>query len=138
MGRTPRRILIGPRLLAVVIMLATAASAAAAPTRLFFMPGSSSAYARAELAGDAPRVYVIAVNGGQTMTVSLASASPDVSFTVAPASGGSELFVGQPGKEPKWSGLVPAEGEYLITVRFVPPGAHADAKAQFRLTVTMS
>ena len=124
--------------LGVAVLLAAAAVHAAPPTRLFFSHGSSSAFASGEVVGEAAKDYVLAVNADQTMTVTLSTDNAYLYFNVTPANSKDALYVGQIAGEPKWSGKLPAEGEYIISVYFAPAEARQDHKAKFKLTVTLS
>jgi len=127
-------------LTATVALLAAVATvhAVSVPTRLFFSHGSSSAYASGQIAGAAARQYVLAVNADQKVTVTLDTPDPSLRFDVTPADGREPLYVGRGANQQTWSGTLPAEGDYIISVYAARAEAPPDHEAKYKLTVTLS
>jgi cytochrome c1 len=101
-----------------------------------FNPGSAQSTANGQMVpGGTDRYYVLA-KAGQTMSVSVTSATPSLSFrvyrpdtTLAKAADGSPLIEGKtlPDAGPAdnaqaWVGAIPRDGNYLITVGMGPSG----------------
>jgi hypothetical protein len=125
-------------LLSLVITFAVAAEAASAPKRLFFNHGSSSAFAAEKLVGDAVKDYILAVNAGQKITVTLASSDPALRFNVISAFSKAVLYDGRTAKEPAWSGTLELEGEYIISIYAARAEPSPQQRSQYKLTVTLS
>jgi hypothetical protein len=124
--------------LATLVAFVAAAQAAPAPKRLFFNHGSSSAYAADKLVGESAKDYILAVNAGQKITVTIASDDPAVRFNVIAAAGQAVLFDGRSEKQPAWSGTLDNEGEYIISVYAARAEPKPEQRARYRLTVTLS
>jgi hypothetical protein len=123
--------------MAVVLAGATMVHAVTVPTRLFFSHGSSSAYATGQIIGEAARQYVLAVNADQKVSVKLDTSDPSLRFDVTPADRKEPLYAGRSATDLTWSGTLPAEGEYIISVYTVRADARPDQKATYKLIVTL-
>lgn len=123
--------------LTVVLAAATMVDAVSVPTRLFFSHGSSSAYGTGQIIGETSRQYVLAVNADQKVTVKLDTTDPSLRFDVTPADSKAPLYVGRSANQPTWSGTLPTEGEYIISVYAVRAEARPDQKAKYKLIVTL-
>ena len=127
---------VGLTMAAVVLAAPTVVGAVAVPTRLFFSHGSSSAYATGQLIGEASRQYVLAVNADQKVAVRLDTTDSQLRFDVTPANSKEPLYAGRSASEPTWSGTLPAEGEYIISV-YAVHSERPDQKAKYKLIVTL-
>jgi len=104
-------------------LLCLAAAAAPAPAqnmggtvrekRIRFLRGRTTAVEKGSIAFARSRVYRLGARSGQTMSLHLASASREVTFSlIAP---GGETVEGAFGVR-DWSGELPESGDYTITV----------------------
>jgi hypothetical protein len=133
------------RLVAAALMLVLAQSGtgeafAAAGIRqetVRFAKGASSAAIKGQLTGDATVDYVVRAAAGQALSVKLQETNPQNYFNVMPpASQGSAMFVGDTGED--YSGVLPADGDYVVRVYLMRPAARRGESSNYTLTVGVS
>lgn len=102
-----------------------------------FAKGASSAVIKGQLKGDATVDYVVRAAAGQTMSVRLQETNAQNYFNVMPpASKGSAMFVGDNGED--YSGVLPADGDYVVRVYLMRPAARRGESSDYTLTVGVS
>ena len=104
-----------PRIAALLLLLAgTAAARQDAPRRIRFARGATSAVVESSvLRGERDR-YVVGARAGQRLQLTLTSLENNAVFQVD-APGGRPL-PGAAGELKRWSGVLPATGDYAVTV----------------------
>jgi hypothetical protein len=99
-----------------------------------FAKGASSAVIKGQLKGDATVDYTVGAAAGQTLTVALQKSNGQNYFNVLPpGSAGSALFVGDTGEN--FSGLLPADGNYVVRVYLMRPAARRGESTDYTLTI---
>jgi hypothetical protein len=99
-------------------------------TRINFAPGATSATRTGVLTmGDMDR-YVIKANGGQTMSVSAASANNNVILVIFGKDG--TVLISDHADASSWSGVLPSTQDYYVDVRAID-----GTSANYTLTVTI-
>jgi hypothetical protein len=102
-----------------------------------FAKGASSADIKGQLKGDATIDYVVRAAAGQTLSVKLQKTNAQNYFNVMPpASQGSAMFVGDSGEN--YSGVLPADGDYIVRVYLMRPAARRGENSNYTLTVGVS
>lgn len=125
--------------LAVAQLVATTAVADAGirQERVQFAQGASSAVIKGQLKGDAMVDYVVRAAAGQTLSVKLQETNPQNFFNVMPpGSAGSAMFVGDTGDD--YTGVLPADGDYIVRVYLMRPAARRGESSNYTLTVGAS
>ena len=99
-----------------------------------FAKGASSAVIKGQLKGDATVDYTVRAAAGQTLAVKLQKTNPQNYFNVMPpGSTGSAMFVGDAGGD--YSGVLPADGDYVVRVYLMRPAARRGESSNYTLTV---
>ena len=102
-----------------------------------FAKGASSADIEGQLKGDATVDYVVRAAAGQSLSVKLQKSNAQNYFNVMPpASQGSAMFVGDTGED--YSGVLPADGDYVVRVYLMRPAARRGESSNYTLTVGVS
>jgi hypothetical protein len=102
-----------------------------------FAKGASSADIEGQLKGDTTVDYVVRAAAGQTLSVKLQKTNAQNYFNVMPpASQGSAMFVGDTGDD--YSGVLPADGDYVVRVYLMRPAARRGESSNYTLTVGVS
>lgn len=129
-----------PRLWTIVIGLALAAqpmelfAQASRQERVSFKPGTSSATLRGSIKGYETVDYLLGARAGQTMSVTLETDNLASYFNVLPPGTEAAIAAGsQLGN--KWSGELPADGEYTIRVYLMRSAARRNESAKYTLSV---
>jgi len=122
--------------LALALALIGAAAAATGPRqeKVQFAKGTSSAVIKGHLKGDADVDYVVRAAAGQTLSVTLKETNPQNYFNLLPpGSKGSAMFVGDTGED--YTGMLPADGDYVVRVYLMRPAARRGESSDYTLTV---
>jgi hypothetical protein len=99
-----------------------------------FAKGASSAVIKGQLKGDATVDYTVRAAAGQTLAVKLQKTNAQNYFNVMPpGSTGSAMFVGDAGGD--YSGVLPADGDYVVRVYLMRPAARRGESSNYTLTV---
>lgn len=102
-----------------------------------FANGASSAVIKGQLKGDAMVDYLVRAAAGQTLSVKLQQTNAQNYFNVMPpGSTGSAMFVGDSGEN--YSGVLPADGDYIVRVYLMRPAARRGESSNYTLTVGAS
>jgi hypothetical protein len=102
-----------------------------------FAKGASSAVIKGQLKGDATVDYVVRAAAGQTLSVKLQETNSQNYFNVMPPdSTGSAMFVGDTGED--YSGVLPADGDYVVRVYLMRPAARRGETSNYTLTLSVS
>ena len=102
-----------------------------------FAKGASSAVIKGQLKGDAMVDYVVRAAAGQTLSVKLQKTNAQNYFNVMPpGSTGSAMFVGDSGEN--YTGVLPADGDYIVRVYLMRPAARRGEISNYTLTVGAS
>jgi len=102
-----------------------------------FAKGASSAVIKGQLKGDAMVDYVVRAAAGQTLSVKLQKTNAQNYFNVMPpGSTGSAMFVGDSGEN--YTGVLPADGDYIVRVYLMRPAARRGEVSNYTLTVGAS
>ena len=105
--------------------------------QVHFAKGASSAVIQGRLKGDAMVDYIVRAAAGQTLSVSLQKTNAQNYFNVMPpGSTGSAMFVGDSGEN--YSGVLPADGDYIVRVYLMRPAARRGESSNYTLTVGAS
>lgn len=110
-------------------------------TQVEFPKGSSGTVIVGALRGRNPdaRDYLLGAKAGQTLTVSLQTASNATYFNVlAPGSNGEALFAGETAARNSWQGTLPADGDYTVRVYLNRAASRQGASANYKLTVSIA
>ncbi len=123
---------------AAALVLAAAgpvsADAAIRSEKVQFAKGASSAVIKGQLKGDATVDYTVRAAAGQTLAVKLQKTNAQNYFNVMPpGSTGSAMFVGDAGGD--YSGVLPADGDYVVRVYLMRPAARRGESSNYTLTV---
>jgi hypothetical protein len=118
------------------LALSSAASAESGIRRepVQFAKGATSAVLQGKLTGDSTVDYVVRAGAGQRIDVQLKKSHPQNYFNVLPpGSTGSAMFVGDTGED--YSGLLPADGDYIVRVYLMRPAARRGESSTYTLTI---
>jgi hypothetical protein len=127
-------------ILAAVIFLLPAAGAAEAGTpgirseRVQFAKGASSAVFKGQLKGDAIIDYALRAGAGQTLAVILKGTNSQNYFNVNPPESQTSMFIGSTSGN-EFSGLLPADGDYVIRVYLMRAAARRNESSSYTLTI---
>jgi hypothetical protein len=72
------------------------------------------------------------------VTITLETADSALRFDVIPPDGKAPLYAGRTADEPAWSGTLPIEGDYIISVYTIRADAPPDQQSKYKLIVTLS
>lgn len=106
------------------------AAAQSGVRRISFAPGADSATRTGVLTMGGADRYVLKANGGQTMTVSVASANNNVILVIFGKDG--TVLLSDHADASSWSGVLPSTQDYYIDVRAID-----GTSANYTLTVTI-
>lgn len=102
-----------------------------------FAKGTSSTVITGQLKGDADVDYVVRAAAGQTLSVALKKSNPQNYFNVMPpGSKGSAMFVGD--ADDHYSGMLPADGDYVVRVYLMRPAARRRESSSYTLTISVT
>ena len=101
--------------------------------RVQFSRGAASATLTGSLTGEETVDYLLGANAGQTMTVTLKGGT-SVSFNVLPPGSEAAIAIGET-VGPRWSGSLPASGDYRVRVFLGRAAARRKEKASYTLTI---
>jgi hypothetical protein len=102
-----------------------------------FAKGASSAVVNGQIRGDTTVDYIVRAAAGQTLSVKLQKSNSQNYFNVMPpGSTGSAMFVGDSGEN--YSGMLPADGDYVVRVYLMRPAARRGESSDYTLTVGAS
>lgn len=122
---------------AQVIAGTTAADTGIRQEGVQFAKGASSAVIKGQLRGDAMVDYVVRAAAGQTLSVKLQKSNGQNYFNVLPpGSTGSAMFVGDTGDD--YSGVLPADGDYVVRVYLMRPAARRGESSNYTVTIGAS
>ena len=123
-----------PLLVLICVLLLAASSALAQGVRkkVRFAKGASSATIKgAVVRGDRDR-YIVGASGGQTMTVTISSLEKNAVFQIYLAGEQETLEdAGEGDDATRWSGILPANSDYVIVVG----GTRGNASYTLKITV---
>jgi len=123
--------------LAQILAGVAAADSGIRREKVQFAMGASSAAIKGQLKGDAMVDYVVRAAAGQTLSVQLQKTNAQNYFNVMPpGSTGSAMFVGDSGEN--YSGVLPADGDYVVRVYLMRPAARRGESSSYTLTVGAS
>lgn len=123
--------------LAQSVMGAAIAAAGIRQEKVQFAKGASSAVIKGQLKGDAIVDYLVRAAAGQTLSVKLQKSNAQNYFNVMPpGSTGSAMFVGDTGED--YTGMLPADGDYIVRVYLMRPAARRGESSNYTLTVGAS
>lgn len=105
--------------------------------RLSFKPGASSTVVDGSLKGYETVDYVLGAKAGQTMTVTLKTASTSTYFNVLPPGSEAALFTGSTSGS-EWTGALPADGDYRVRVYMMRSAARRNEQAKYTLKVSIT
>ena len=126
------------------LMLAGSVLAADGPPaprkeRVAFAKGASSATIKGNLKGGADVDYLVRAAAGQTLEVKLEATNTMNDFNVLPpGSANVAMYVSSMTGERKYSGVLPADGEYAIRVYLGRPAARRNEASKYTLTVAVT
>ena len=102
-----------------------------------FAKGTSAVVIKGQLKGDATVDYVVRAAAGQTLSVKLQKTNAQNYFNVMPpGSTGSAMFVGDTGED--YSGVLPADGDYVVRVYLMRPAARRGESSNYTVTIGAS
>lgn len=123
--------------LAQSVMGTAIADAGIRQEKVQFAKGASSAVIKGQLRGDAMVDYLVPAAAGQTLSVKLQKTNAQNYLNVMPpGSTGSAMFVGDSGEN--YSGVLPADGDYIVRVYLMRPAARRGESSNYTLTVGAS
>jgi hypothetical protein len=122
-----------------LLPLMAAAQAAVPSTTVTFKKGASSAAVQGRLQGpDAgTRDYIVRAGAGQKMTVEMQTKSSSASFNVLGPGSEEALYRGEVAGEPRWSGVLPASGDYRVRVFLNRAAARQGKSATYALEIAV-
>ena len=101
---------------------------------IHFKKGASSATVKGRIKGYQAVDYVLGARAGQTMKVSLKTSSGANYFNVLPPGSDAAIAIGETLGN-KWTGTLPADGEYKIRVFLMRSAARRNETANYTLSV---
>lgn len=102
-----------------------------------FAKDASSAVIKGQLKGDTTVDYVVRAAAGRTLSVKLQKTNAQNYFNVmSPGSTGSAMFVGDSGEN--YTGVLPADGDYVVRVYLMRPAARRGESSNYTLTIGAS
>ena len=122
-----------------LLSLAGAAQPAVPSTTVAFKKGASSALVKGALQGpDADaRDYIVRAGAGQKMTVEMQTTSTSAYFNVLSPGSEEALYRGEVAGEPRWSGALPASGDYRVRVFLNRAAARQGKSAAYTLRIAV-
>ncbi len=126
----------------MAIAAATPAADGPKPPRkeqVTFAKGASSAAIKGTLKGDATVDYVVRAAAGQTLEVKLEGNNAQNDFNVLPpGSNDVAMFNSSSSGERKYSGVLPADGDYAVRVYLMRPAARRNEATKYALTIAVT
>jgi hypothetical protein len=126
---------------AVLILNSPAASYAVAETqdgrneRVHFAKGATSTVIKGQIKGDRDIDYQVRAGAGQTLSVEMKTGNASSYFNILPpGSGDVAMFIGSTSGN-RFSGVLPADGDYAIRVYLMRNAARRNESASYTLTV---
>lgn len=101
---------------------------------IHFKKGTSSATVKGSIKGYQTVDYLLGARAGQTMTVSLKTSNGANYFNVLPPGSNAAIAIGEIVGN-KWTGTLPADGEYTIRVYLMRSAARRNETAHYTLSV---
>jgi len=119
---------------AALVIALTAGHAFAQPAtrgvRLTFKDGANEAAASGSLKGAATARYVFSAKTGETITVTLKSAQPELGFSLLAPEDHELTFQAQ-----EYKGVAPLDGDYAVSLQFLHADSKSNPAAPYTLTV---
>jgi len=134
------RISAAPLVLALVLFPLIAAAEPVVPsTTVTFKKGATSASIQGKLQGpDADtRDYIVRAGAGQKMAVEMQTKSTSAYFNVLAPGSDEALYRGEVAGEPRWSGTLPASGDYRVRVFLNRAAARQGKSAAYALSISV-
>lgn len=103
---------------------------------LQFDRGASSATVKGTLTGRQTIDYTVRARGGQKMSLTLESKNAGLAFNVLPP-GSNDVALPEAIGQQRWSGALPADGEYKIRLYLPRSAARRGEQAAYQLTVAI-
>ena len=132
---------------AALFVIGLMTAAAVAPTsaqqipsqQVNFARGADTATIRGTLTGRGPdaRDYIVNIKEGQTLSVDLATKSPDTYFNVLAPDSIEVPFVGEMEAAPSWQAQLNKAGNYTIRVYLNREASRRGASSSYTLTVAV-
>lgn len=124
---------------ALLFLLSSFGNASADPNRrsepAHFTKGATSTVIKGQIKGDHYVDYQVRAGAGQTFSVEMKSSNASGYFNIlAPGSGDVAMFVGSTSGN-RFSGVLPADGDYAIRVYLMRNAARRNESAGYTLTV---
>jgi hypothetical protein len=111
-----------------------AADAGIRQEKVQFAKGASSAVIKGQIKGNTTVDYVVRAAAGQTLSVKLQKTNVQNYFNVLPpGSMGNAMFVGDSGEN--YTGVLPADGDYIVRVYLMRPAARRGETSNYTLTI---
>ncbi|MCX7384807.1 MAG: hypothetical protein NT133_26085 [Alphaproteobacteria bacterium] len=111
-----------------------AADAGIRQEKVQFAKGASSAVIKGQIKGSTTVDYVVRAAAGQTLPVKLQKTNVQNYFNVLPpGSMGNAMFVGDSGEN--YTGVLPADGDYIVRVYLMRPAARRGETSNYTLTI---
>lgn len=111
-----------------------------ASTRVRFAKGTSAATLKGSLKGPGNDVrdHVVGAKTGQSMQVELQTPSADTYFNILAPGNPDPVFQGELAGDSRWSGRLPADGDYRIRVYLNRAAARQRKASSYALKVTVT
>ena len=105
--------------------------------RVAFKAGTSSATVKGTIKGDESVDYLLGARRGQTMTVTLTTSNGANYFNVLPPGSEAAIAIGSDTGN-KWTGPLPADGDYRIRVYLMRSAARRNEQAAYTLSISIA
>jgi len=122
--------------LVMALSAAAVASDGIETRQLHFAKGTTSATVKGSIHGRQTVDYKLRARGGQAMTVTLESKHAGLAFNVLPP-GSSDVAIPDSIQQQRWSGTLPADGEYTVRTYLDRASGRRGEKASYTLTVAI-
>ena len=124
--------------LAALFALAVPAAAQQGPrtARVQFAPGASAKAVSGSIKGYGAVDYLVSAKAGQTLSVKLKTSNASNYFNVTGPGADAALFVGSTSGG-DYSGVLPASGDYKVSVYLMRNAARRGESAKYTLTVAV-
>jgi len=120
--------------LLIIVCSMPAAAQTIKVQRIEFRAGTSSATVKGSVSGAQIVDYKLGARAGQTMSVALKTSNASNYFNVLPPGSEAAVFIGSTSGN-KWTGSLPANGDYTVRVYLMRSAARRKEKASYTLTV---
>jgi hypothetical protein len=126
----------------ILFLLSVLSNASADPNRrsepVQFTKGISSTVIKGQIKGDHYVDYQVRAGAGQTLSVEMKSSNASGYFNIlAPGSGDVAMFVGSTSGN-RFSGVLPADGDYAIRVYLMRNAARRNESAGYTSTISVT